>query len=85
MMAMLPEHKLGVVVLTNSATSQVTVSKIAAEALRLMLEAKTGIRQEAASPVHAVERNPTDEELKFFNGYFDSMVGLAKISTSGGR
>lgn len=84
MMAMLPEHKLGVVILTNSATSHLAVSKIAAEALRLMLEAKTGIRQEAASPVHAVERKPTDEELRFFNGYFDSMVGLAKISTKSG-
>lgn len=84
MMAILPEHKLGVVVLTNSATSHVAVSKIAAAALRLMLEAKTGIRQEATSPVHAAERKPTDEELAFFNGYFDSMVGLAKLSTKSG-
>lgn len=85
MMAILPEHKLGVVVLTNSATSHVAVSKIATEALRLMLETKTGIRQEIVPPVQAAERKPTEEELRAFDGYFDSMVGLAKISTKSGQ
>lgn len=85
MLAILPDHKLGVVVLTNSATSHVAVSKIATEALRLMLEAKTGIPREAPSPVRAAERKPTDDELRLFDGYFDSMVGLAKISTASGQ
>lgn len=85
MMAILPDHKLGVVVLTNSATSHVAVSKIATEALRLMLEAKTGIRQETTLPVRAAERKPTADELRLFDGYFDSMVGLAKISTKSGQ
>lgn len=85
MMAILPDHKLGVVVLTNSATSHLAVSKIATEALRLMLESKTGIRQETAPPVRAAERKPTADELRLFDGYFDSMVGLAKISTKSGQ
>lgn len=85
MMAILPAHKLGVVVLTNSATSHVAVTKIAAEALRLMLEAKTGIHQELAAPVMAAERLPTQDELRLLDGYFDSMVGLAKISTQSGQ
>lgn len=85
MMAILPDHKLGVVVLTNSATSHVAVSKIATEALRLMLEEKTGIRQENPPLARAAERRPTAEELRLFDGYFDSMVGLAKISTKSGQ
>lgn len=85
MMAMLPEHKLGVVVLSNSSSSHVTVSKFATEALRLMLEAKTGIRQDAKPPVQAAERAPTTEELHQFDGNFDTMVGLAKISTKNGE
>lgn len=85
MMAMLPEHKLGVVILSNSSSSHVTVSKIATEALRLMLEAKTGIRQDATLPVRAAERAPTAEELRQFEGNFDTMVGLAKISTKNGQ
>ena len=85
MMAILPEHKLGVVVLSNSASSHVAVSKISAEALRLMLEAKTGIRQDAAKPVRAKEREATPEELRQFSGYFDTLVGLSKISTESGK
>ncbi|KAB2925301.1 MAG: serine hydrolase [Dechloromonas sp.] len=85
MMAMLPEHKLGVVVLSNSATSHASVTKIATEALRLMLEAKTGIRQEPAKVVSVPEREPTAAELKLFNGHFDTLVGLAKISTGAGK
>ncbi len=85
MMAILPDHKLGVVVLTNSATSHVAVSKIATEALRLMLEEKTGIRQENPPLARAAERRPTADELRLFDGYFDSMVGLAKISTKSGQ
>ncbi|HSG22265.1 MAG TPA: serine hydrolase domain-containing protein [Azonexus sp.] len=85
MMTILPEHKLGVVVLSNSATAAGSVSKIASEALRLMLEAKTGIRQEPAIAVRSPERAPTAEELRFFKGHFDTLVGLAKISTESGK
>lgn len=85
MMAILPDHKLGVVVLSNSSTSAVAVSKIATEALRLMLEAKTGIRPAPAPVVRSPERTPTAEELRFFNGHFDTLVGLAKVSTASGK
>jgi CubicO group peptidase (beta-lactamase class C family) len=86
MLAILPEHKLGVVVLTNSGSSHTSVSRIAGEALRLMLAAKTGNPAvepalAKASPVRA----PTAEELRKFEGHFDTMVGLAKISTQSGK
>lgn len=85
LMAMLPEHKLGVVVLSNSSTSHVAVSKIATEALRLMLEAKTGVRPDVETPIQAAERAPSPEELRQFEGNFDTMVGLARISTKSGQ
>lgn len=85
MMAMLPDHKLGVIVLTNSATAHASVSKIATEALRLMLEAKTGIRQSPPAVVQAKEREPSQEELRRFAGNFDTLVGLAKVSTRSGQ
>ena len=85
MLAMLPEHKLGVVVLSNSATSAVSASRIAAEALRLMLETKTGIKQPPPAVAQSPEHKPTAEELRLFNGYFDTLVGLAKVSTASGR
>ena len=85
MMAILPEHKLGVVILSNSATSAVSVSKIAAEALQVMLEAKTGIRTEPVRAVRSPERAPNKEELRLFNGHFDTLVGLTKVSTASGK
>lgn len=85
MMAILPEHKLGVVVLSNSATSHASVTRIATEALRLMLEAKTGIRQAPQPVVRARERAPTRAELQLFEGHFDTLVGLAKVSTQSGQ
>jgi len=85
MMAMLPEHKLGVVVLSNSTTSHASVTKIASEALRLMLEAKTGIRQTPAALIQASERAPSRDELRQFDGNFDTLVGLARVSTRSGQ
>lgn len=85
MLAMLPEHKLGVVVLSNSMTAHFAVSRIAGEALRLMLEAKTGIRQSPAPVVQARERAPNSSELRLFNGHFDTLVGLSKVSTGSGQ
>ena len=85
MMSILPDHKLGVVILTNSATSAGSVSKIASESLRLILEAKTGIRPPPKTIVRAEERAPNEEELSFFNGHFDTLVGLVNVSSESGK
>ncbi|MBK7415493.1 MAG: beta-lactamase family protein [Dechloromonas sp.] len=85
MMSILPDHKLGVVILSNSATSASSVSKIASESLRLMLEAKTGIRPLPKTTVRAEERDPSEEELSFFNGHFDTLVGLVNVSSESGK
>ena len=85
MMSILPDHKLGVVILSNSATSAGSVSKIASESLRLMLEAKTGIRPPPKATVRAEEREPSAEELRFFNGHFDTLVGLVNVSSESGK
>jgi len=86
MLAILPEHKLGVVVLTNSGSSHMAVSKIAGEALRLMLAAREGTLPAAPPAVaRSPERAPTPEELKLVDGYFDTLVGLAHVSTASGK
>ena len=84
MMAILPEHKLGVVILSNSATSAVSVTRVAAAALSAMLEAKTGIRPPPKVLAASPERAPSAEELNLFNGYFDTLVGLVKVSNKSG-
>lgn len=59
-MVILPEHKLGVVVLANSATAAGVINTVAAETLKLALEAKTGITQQQAPPqvVVAARKEP---------------------------
>jgi CubicO group peptidase (beta-lactamase class C family) len=57
----LPEQKLGVVVLANSASASGVVSKIATETLKLALEAKAGISQPEPSQVEEGAGGPRPE------------------------
>lgn len=84
MMAILPEHKLGVVVLSNSATSQSLVTEVAVETLKLALEARRGIAQPEKKIVEA-KRVPLDEaDIRAYSGYFETLVGLVKVDGSSG-
>ena len=83
-MAVLPEHKLGVIVLSNSTTAQGVVSKIAEGTLKLALEAKLGITQPAQA-VREVKTIPlTAGDISAYEGYFDTLIGLVKVSGKGG-
>lgn len=85
MLAVLPEHKLGVVVLSNSATAQGVVSKIATEVLKLALEAKSGISP-PEKVVRKVKNFPlTEGDIRAYEGYFDTLIGLVKVSGKGGN
>lgn len=78
----LPERKLGVVVAANSAGGQGVVNRIAAEALKLLLEAKTGIVQPENNNMSApglVTANTIN------TGYFDTVVGIVKVDTQFGN
>lgn len=82
-MYILPEHKLGVVVLANSSTAGQVVDHIAVEALTLALEAKTGIRQpEYHKPPPADTPLPA-AAIQEFVGDYATMAGHARIYASG--
>jgi hypothetical protein len=60
------------------------VGKVAAETLKLALEAKRGITQ----PAH-LEKEPksvplTEDDLRAYEGYFDTLIGLVKVSGKSG-
>ena len=78
----LPEHKLGVVVAANSAGGQGVVNRIAAEALKLLLEAKTGIVQPEKNNIPAPMLATADA---INTGYFDTVVGVVKVDTQFGN
>lgn len=86
LMVVLPEHKLGVVVLSNSANSEDVVSEAATETLKLALEAKAGITQpEHAPPAEAGNIPLTDADLHAYEGYFETLIGLVKVENKDGE
>ena len=75
----LPEQKLGVVVLANSATAGPAVNKLATELLKLALEAKTGIKQPDKKE-HIAEGSFSQKELKAYEGNYATMAGVIGIT-----
>jgi CubicO group peptidase (beta-lactamase class C family) len=75
----LPEHRLGVVVLSNSSSSSRLVNKAAVQAITLALEAKAGIKQpQARKPVER-EAPLQQEVLREYTGQYASLAGLVEI------
>jgi hypothetical protein len=85
MMVVLPEHKLGVVVLSNSANSQGVVEEVAVEALKLALDAKTGIIQPEKAPKAQQPVPLTEADLRGYSGYFETLIGLVKVENREGE
>jgi CubicO group peptidase (beta-lactamase class C family) len=81
----LPERKLGVVVLANSDTAGRVVGKVAAETLKLALEAKTGDRQPEREKPEGADVSLSPEALQRYEGWYATPVGAVNVrKTSGG-
>ena len=83
----LPEHKLGVVVLSNSCSGGSTVADVGVAALKLALEAKTGYRQSLKTKITKapVAEHPSDEQLDKFVGRYATWLGLINVSRDDDR
>jgi CubicO group peptidase (beta-lactamase class C family) len=79
-LVILPEHKLGVVVLANSSTARSVVDKAAAETLALALEAKSGIKQPDRTKPAAADGELPPEELQAYEGWYALITGATKIT-----
>ncbi len=79
MMVLLPDHKLGVVVLSNSSTSRNVVNKAAEEMLKLALEAKAGIRQPEQKKSYAEEGSLPEETLRAYEGRYATNFGMVPL------
>lgn len=79
-LVVLPEAKLGVVVLANSSEAGKLVSEVATEALKLAVEIKTG--QTQPKPDDAVTRGTlSDKELRDYAGEYATIAGHASLVT----
>jgi CubicO group peptidase (beta-lactamase class C family) len=84
MMAVLPEHKLGVVVLSNSADAEDIVSDVTAKTLQLALDAKTGVTHAEHKFVEQGNVPLTSADLSAYSGYFETLIGLVKVENQDG-
>ena len=79
----LPQVKLGIIVLANSSGGQQVVNKIATEALKLAIVAKTGLKQPEAEPV-ITGGFLSQEELHAYEGSYATLAGLGKMTANAG-
>jgi hypothetical protein len=78
-MIVMPEHKLGVVVLSNSSTSTQAVNKAAIQAITLALKVKTGIEQPQKKKPVEIEAPLRQEVRRSYPGTYASIMGIAEI------
>jgi CubicO group peptidase (beta-lactamase class C family) len=79
-MIVLPEQKLGVVVLSNSATAGEVVGNVATEALKLAFEAKSGIRQHEQKQVKPRTGSLPKENLQAYEGRYATIAGVINVT-----
>lgn len=84
-MIVLPQHKLGVVVMANSASSGRAVNRAAAKAIELALEAKAGIKQPEHRAPGEVEVELAPRLRQIFEGTYASLAGIATIKAKSGH
>ena len=77
----LPEHKLGVVILANSATAGSLVGKVAIETLKQALVVKSNIKQPEEKKVELAEVALPPETLQTYKGRYDTPMGPVKIDS----
>ena len=83
LIAALPRHRIGIVILCNSAEA-LALEPLARTVLALMLEAKTGIRQADDAPTWQVADLPAPA-LAAYAGEYVTPAGLVRIGVDGQR
>ena len=78
LIALLPEHKLGVIIMTNSKEGKKIHYKIAGEAFRELLETSIGITTEKKKGRVSVKIVPP-RRLMLSDGYYDTKTGLVPV------
>ncbi len=82
-LVVVPEHKLGLVVLCNTSTCREVVSDISKELLKLALEVKTGIAKEETTPSDEPGPPFSPQQLAEYKGWYNTIAGLVRVTQSG--
>lgn len=82
-MYVLPEHKLGIVVLANSSTAGQAIDRLATQTLSLALEAKTGIHQPKHQHIQPDKTPLSEQTMQAYVGDYATEAGLTRIRSNG--
>jgi hypothetical protein len=83
LLIVLPEYKLGVVVLANSASAGPVVAKVATKTLKIALETKTGIKQPEMGKIKIPAKISLPfKKLQSYEGRYDTLMGIADVSAA---
>jgi CubicO group peptidase (beta-lactamase class C family) len=82
-MAALPQHGLGVVVLSNTAEASQVVNRVAGELLANALDAKAGIRQPEIPDFPYADPPWPRDRLAAFAGSWATLMGLVRVEVRG--
>ncbi len=80
----LPDHKLGVVVLSNDAAAHQAVNRIAVRALELLLETQAGITQPKKIKPTESPQPWSDEAMRAIEGDYTTALGHVRVQRKGG-
>jgi CubicO group peptidase (beta-lactamase class C family) len=81
MLATIPEHKLGVIALSNSKGAMYSTREIATELIKLAYETKTG--KKLPDVKKKSDRTPDDNKIQTYRGYYASPLGMIEINIKG--
>lgn len=79
----LPDHKLGVMVMSNSSDAMEAVTRIAEKLLASALEAKSGLATDAVTHSDTPVIPPSPEQLAEYEGRYSTAFGMMKVARSG--
>lgn len=83
-MYLVPEHRLGVIVASNSANTSTLVDTVARRALDMVLESKKGIRQPPPAPgFEPLPTGWTEAQMRTWEGHYTTIAGHARVERSG--
>ncbi|MBN2344340.1 MAG: beta-lactamase family protein [Deltaproteobacteria bacterium] len=80
---LLPRHKLGVIVATNTDAGKPVVKRIAQKAIKLLLWQKAGVERYSIAS-SAASGKLTDDELAPYAGYYDTASGIFHLTAQNG-
>jgi CubicO group peptidase (beta-lactamase class C family) len=81
----LPEQKMGVVVLSNSDSADAAVARLAVRTLKLAFEAKTGIKQQEVKKPVTAQGVLSQEDLQSYAGWYSTIAGPVHVTARSGR